>query len=130
LLPIACLSVAALVAFLVARIRLPMVALVAIVVLFADLHVRVYGKSFPDSGDPAYATLVERGPQGRLLELPIFDPGVHYGSAYLWYDTVAQRQRPGGYSTTAPKAAKTLARRLERLNCGDWSGNTGAVVRR
>src|SRR5205814_301946 len=41
-----------------------------------------------------------------------------------------RRQRPGGYSTTAPKSAKALARRLERLNCGDWSGNTGAVLRR
>src|SRR5436190_1262198 len=50
LLPIACLCIAALVAFLVARIRVPMVALVAILVLFADLHVRLYGKSFPDTG--------------------------------------------------------------------------------
>jgi len=118
------------VAFLVARIRVPMVALVAIVVLFADLHVRIYGKSFPDTENPAYAVLAHRGPQGRLLELPVFDPGVHYGSVYLWYDTTARRQRPGGYSTTAPKSAKALARRLERLNCGDWSGNTGAVLRR
>jgi hypothetical protein len=47
---------------------------------------------------------------------------------YLWYDTVAQRQRPGGYSTTAPTGAKVTAQRLERLNCGDWSGKTAAVV--
>jgi hypothetical protein len=130
LLPIACLCIAALVAVLVARVRMPMVAAVVIVVLFADLHVRLYGKSFPDTGNPAYAVLADRGPQGRLLEIPVFDPGVHYGSVYLWYDTGPQRQRPSGYSTTAPKAAKTLASRLERLNCGDWSGNTGAVVQR
>jgi hypothetical protein len=47
---------------------------------------------------------------------------------YLWYDTVAQRQRPGGYSTTAPTGAKVTAQRLERLNCGDWSGKTATVV--
>jgi hypothetical protein len=60
----------------------------------------------------------------------VFDPGVHYGSVYLWYDTAAQRQRPGGYSTTAPKPAKSLADRLQRLNCGDWSGGLAGEVRR
>ena len=34
----------------------------------------------------------------------------------------APRQRPGGYSTIAPVAANDLAKRLERLNCGDWTG--------
>jgi hypothetical protein len=125
LLPIACLCLAALVAFAVARRpRLTVVAL-AIAVLFVDLHVRVYGKSAP--GDPAGA---KPAASGRLLELPVFDPGVHYGSVYLWYDTAAVRQRPGGYSTTAPKAAKDTAQRLERLNCGDWSGNTAAALAR
>jgi hypothetical protein len=123
LLPIACLCIAALVAFAVARsARLTVVAL-AVAVLFVDLHARVYGKSAP--GDPS---AVRPLPTGRLLELPVFDPGVHYGSVYLWYDTAAERQRPGGYSTTAPRAAKETARRLERLNCGDWSGQTAAVV--
>ena len=85
--------------------------------LLVDLHVHVYGKSAP--GDPAGAA---PSAAGRLLELPVFDPGVHYGSVYLWYDTAAQRQRPGGYSTTAPKPAKSARgpsaaaqlRRLER----------------
>jgi hypothetical protein len=124
LLPIACLCIAALVAFAVARSPRILVATLAVAVLFVDLHARVYGKSAP--GDPAGAA---PSADGRLLELPVFDPGVHYGSVYLWYDTEAQRQRPGGYSTTAPKAAKTTAQRLERLNCGDWSGNTAAIVR-
>jgi len=123
LLPIACLCIAALVAFAVARSpRLTVVAL-AVALLFVDLHARVYGKSAP--GDPAG---VKPTAGERLLELPIFDPGVHYGSVYLWYDTAAQRERPGGYSTTAPKVAKVTARRLERLNCGDWSGKTAALV--
>ncbi len=122
LLPIACLCIAALVAFALARVAL-VVAVLVLALLFVDLHARVYGKSTP--GDPPHVAAA-----GRLLELPVFDPGVHYGSVYLWYDTVAQRQRPGGYSTTAPVAAKPLARRLERLNCGDWSGNTNALLRR
>ena len=129
LLPIACLSIAGLVAFVVARARAPVVAVVAIAVLFVDLHAPVYGKSAPDTDNAAYAALTD-DPGGRLLELPVFDPGVHYGSAYLWYDTLAQRQRPGGYSTTAPKGAKATARRLERLNCGDWTGDATALLRR
>jgi hypothetical protein len=64
------------------------------------------------------------------LELPVFDPGVHYGSVYLWYDTAAHRLRPGGYSTTAPKQAKAIADRLQRLNCGDWSGGMSAELDR
>jgi hypothetical protein len=131
LLPIAALCLAALVAFAIARVRARavVVSVLAIALLFVDLHVRAYGKSFADSSDSAYAALAN-APRGRLLELPVFDPGVHYGSVYLWYDTRALRQRPGGYSTTAPKSAKALADRLQRLNCGDWSGDTAALVRR
>lgn len=123
LLPIGCLCIAALVAFAVARAPAVVVALV-IALLFVDLHARVYGKSAP--GDRSAVTNIS----SRLLELPVFDPGVHYGSVYLWYDTVAHVQRPGGYSTTAPKIAKATARRLERLNCGDWSANTVGELQR
>lgn len=129
LLPIACLCIAALVSALLARSRWLMVSVVAIPLVFLDLHARVYGQSTADDGNAAYAVL-KRDPPGRLLELPVFDPGVHYGSVYLWYDTVARKQRPSGYSTTAPTQAKALARRLERLNCGDWSGNTALLLRR
>jgi hypothetical protein len=123
LLPIACLSIAALVAFAVARLRAFWIAPLATALVFVDLHARVYGKSSPGERPPSRAA-------GRVLELPVFDPGVHYGSVYLWYDTAAPRQRPGGYSTTAPNHAKAVARRLERLNCGDWSGATAAYLRR
>ena len=129
LLPIACLCLGALVAFALARGRSVAVSVVAIALLFVDLHARVYGKSAADTSNAAYAA-IPRSADGRLLELPVFDPGVHYGSAYLWYDTQAHRERPGGYSTTAPKIAKSTARRLERLNCGDWSGDTAGVLRR
>jgi hypothetical protein len=123
LLPIACLCIAGLVAYAVARFRAAWIPALAIAVLFADLHARVYGKSDPGERPRTRAS-------GRLLELPVFDPGIHYGSVYLWYDTADPRQRPGGYSTTAPKSAKTVARRLERLNCGDWSGDTALYIRR
>jgi hypothetical protein len=125
LLPIACLCIAALFAYTVAQSRRTIVTVLAVALLLVDLHAHVYGKSAP--GDPAGAT---PSAAGRLLELPVFDPGVHYGSVYLWYDTVAVRQRPGGYSTTAPKPAKAVADRLERLNCGDWSGDMAGELKR
>jgi hypothetical protein len=125
LLPIACLCIAALVAYAVAQSRRTVVAALAALLLLVDLHAHVYGKSEP--GDPSGAAPAA---SGRLLELPVFDPGVHYGSVYLWYTTAAERQRPGGYSTTAPKAAKTVADRLQRLNCGDWTGDMAGELRR
>jgi hypothetical protein len=125
LLPIACLCIAALFAYAVAQSRRTIVAALAVALLFVDLHAQIYGKSA--RGDPAGAA---PSAAGRLLELPIFDPGVHYGSVYLWYDTVAQRQRPGGYSTTAPRQAKQLADKLHRLNCGDWSGGMAGELER
>jgi hypothetical protein len=117
LVPIACLCIAALFAYAVAQTRRTVFVVLAVALLFVDLHARVYGKSAP--GDPAG---VVPSASGRLLELPVFDPGVHYGSVYLWYDTAAERERPGGYSTTAPRPAKSVSDRLQRLNCGDWSG--------
>jgi hypothetical protein len=125
LLPIACLCVAALVAFVVARIRHVALVVLVLVLVFVDLRVTAYEEAA--AGDPAAAAPSARG---RLLELPIFDPGIHYGGVYLWYDTAAHRERPGGYSTTAPKSAKQAADRLHRLNCGDWSGGAEAAVDR
>ena len=125
LVPIACLCIAALFAYAVAQTRRTIVVVLAVGLLFVDLHARLYGKSA--AGDPA--GMVPSAP-GRLLELPVFDPGVHYGSVYLWYDMAAERQRPGGYSTTAPRPAKAVADRLQRLNCGDWSGNMAGELQR
>ena len=124
LLPIACLCLAALAAFALARVRLLAGAL-AIALLLVDLHVHVYRESAPGHPD----RVAYHGP-GRVLELPIFDPSVDQGSVYLWYDTSSQRERPSGYSTTAPKAAKRTADRLQRLNCGDWSDGTAALLDR
>jgi hypothetical protein len=121
LMPIACLSIAALVAFALPRRRVVAVIAIAIVLLAADLHVHAYSASAADRGNAAYAALRKAGP-GRLLELPVFLPDVHYGSVYFSYAMQAPRQRPNGYSTVAPVAAAAVAKRLERLNCGDWTG--------
>ena len=121
LMPIACVSLAALVAFALPRRRVWLVTAVAVVLVAADLHVHVYGASAADRGNAAYTALRASGP-GRLLELPVFLPDVHYGSVYFSYAMQAPRQRPNGYSTVAPVAAEAVAKRLERLNCGDWTG--------
>jgi hypothetical protein len=124
LLPIACLCIAALVAFALARVR-PLVAVLAIPLLFVDLHAHAYRPSTVGHPD----RVAYHGP-GRVLELPIFDPSVHYGSVYMWYDTSSQRERPSGYATTAPRSGKRTADRLQRLNCGDWSDDTAGLLDR
>jgi hypothetical protein len=127
--PVACLCVAALVAFALARVRwLPVVAALLVVVSL-DLRVWIYQAAAADNGNGAYEAL-RTAPPGRLLELPVLHPNVHLGSIYLWYDQVARRQRPGGYSTIAPTSAARLALRLSELNCGDWRPTDDALLRR
>lgn len=138
LMPIACLALAALVAVAVdaglerpAARRLPRLALGATVavLLVADLHVRVFDASAADRSNRAYDA-VRAAPEGQLLELPVFLPDVHYGSVYLYYDQRVLRRRPGGYSTTAPRKADEVARRLQPLNCGDWTTGAGGLANR
>jgi hypothetical protein len=121
LMPIACLCLAALVAFAVARAPRPIVvSALAVALLLVDLHVRVYGASAADESNAAYAALRD-APPGRLLELPMFLPDLHYGSVYQYYDIEAQRERPAGYSTVAPKSAYDLLKSLQGVNCGRFS---------
>jgi hypothetical protein len=137
LMPIACLSLAALVAFAIdaalrrpeAR-RIPRLALAAIVavVLLADLHVRAFGASAADGDNAAYDAIAH-APRGRLVEFPVFLPDIHYGSVYLYYDQRVRRERPLGYSTTAPKRTDVVARHLEPLSCGDWTTGAGTRLR-
>jgi hypothetical protein len=135
LMPIACLALAGLAAFAIdAGLRrpearaLPRLALAAAVavVLLADLHVRAFEASAADGSNRAYAA-VRAAPPGRLVELPVFLPDIHYGSVYLYYEQRVRRERPLGYSTTAPTRADVVARHLEPLSCGDW---TTGVARR
>src|SRR4029077_2126301 len=90
LVPIACLCIAALFAYAVAQTRRTIFVVLAIGLLFVALHAPLYGKSA--AGDPAG---IVPSAAGRLLELPVFDPGVHYGSVYPWYDNGAQAHGPG-----------------------------------
>jgi hypothetical protein len=122
LMPIACLALAALAAFAVdavvrhraARERALVVAS-AVVLLAVDLHVPVFGAVAPDNANAAYAAI--HG-EGRLLELPVFRPGIHFGSVYLVYARQSPRERPQGYSTTARLQSYLLARDLRGLSCG------------
>lgn len=115
LMPIACLALAALVAFAATRLRrAPLVALLAVGVA-ADLHVRLFGAQKAYAHDPAYAAIRE---PGRLVELPIFRPDIDLGSAYLAYAMQSPRERPEGYSTTARQAADGWAKRHHDLSCG------------
>jgi len=127
LLPIACLAMAALVAFAVDFVlnqhkllrgraaASAAVVGVVLVLLAVDVRVAVFGAVTPDRDNAAYAAL-QGG--GRMLELPVFRPDIHFGSVYLAYSRQSPRQRPQGYSTTAPPAADRLARALRPLSCG------------
>jgi hypothetical protein len=122
LLPIACLALAALLAFAVARAR-PWLIVVAIALVALDLHVNVFGSAQADEGNRAYAA-VSAEPPGRLLDVPVFLPDVHLNSTYLYYDMQARRERPTGYSTTAPALADATARMLQPISCGRWPAAT------
>jgi hypothetical protein len=117
LMPIACLALAALVAIAVARLRAPPVAAAIVLLVVVDLRVPLYAAVAADEGNGAYAAMRD-APSGRLLELPVFRPEWHWGSAYLYYSMQAPRERPGGYSTVAPRSADRLARGLRSLSCG------------
>jgi hypothetical protein len=118
LMPIACLCIAALVAFAIARSRRTvLVPALAVALLLVDLHVHVYGASAAGEHNGAYAAL-RSTPAGRVLELPVFMPDLNYGSVYLYYDMQARRERPAGYATVEPRAAYDLMRTLLSMNCG------------
>src|SRR5207253_9501447 len=133
IMPVACLALAGLVGFAAAPAarRFAAVVAVGLVALFADLRLGVtaYRVARADQGNAAYTALRAR-PSGRLLELPVLHPSVNHGSVYLYYDMQAQRERPGGYSTLAPKDAATRALRLGPLSCGDSLPGAGRLLRR
>ena len=113
LLPIACLCLAALAAFAVAELRWRHTAIAAAVLLALDLRVSAYRPLGADEENPVYGALAIAGP-GRLLERPLYLPDRQAGSVYLYYAMQAPRERPLGYSTTAPPAADRVARELRR----------------
>ena len=115
LMPIACLALAALAAFAVARVRWAPIVAVVLVAVALDLRGPVFAAVEADESNGAYAAMKE---DGRLFELPVFRPDAHYGSVYLAYAMQSPRERPQGYSTVGPTEADLLARRLRPLSCG------------
>jgi hypothetical protein len=118
LLPIACLCLAALAAAAIACVyqtqaRSRLVAAVALALVAADLWVPLYDPLVADEDNAVY----DRGraaPPGRLLELPPLPPDAYGASVYLYYAMQAPRERPLGYSTSAPPEAFATAERLPR----------------
>ena len=78
-----------------------------------DLWVPLYDPLVADEDNPVYDRVAE-APPGRLLELPVLPPDAYAGSVYLYYSMQAPRERPLGYSTTAPPSAVAAARALRR----------------
>jgi hypothetical protein len=114
--PIAVLSIAGLAAMTLDRLmryRHWVVAAGALLLVALDLRLGVTAvRPTPaDPGNRAYAALADAGP-GRLVELPLYPPDRQEGSVYLYYAMQSTRERPGGYSSVAPKAALDAYRAL------------------
>ncbi|HXV94969.1 MAG TPA: hypothetical protein VD695_00325 [Gaiellaceae bacterium] len=125
LMPIADLALAALAAVAAARLvaasgrRAAAAAAALLALVAADLLVFPLAASRADPDNAAYAALRDE-PDGRVLELPLFEPGIHYGSVYDYYQLQSARERPGGYSTLVPRAAFDFYFLRNRLSCGVW----------
>jgi hypothetical protein len=115
LLPVACLALAALVGYALTRVDVPYATAVALVLVALDLHVDAYGPLRADEHNAVYERL-DGLPTGRVVERPVYLPDRQEGSVYLYYAMQAPNERPLGYSTTAPKAADVVARRLRHGN--------------
>jgi hypothetical protein len=133
LMPIADLALAGLLAFAAAEIvrragRRGTAAAAALIVLVAlDLGVQPVSATQADPDNAAYAALAA---PGRILELPLFGPGIHYGSVYDYYQLQAARERPQGYNTLAPRSAYTFAFTYNRVSCGVWLPGDAAELER
>jgi hypothetical protein len=124
LLPVACLALAALAAVFLARLRWRWAAIAALPLLALDLRVSAYRPLGSDESNPVYARL-RAAPPGRVVEQPAYLPDRQEGSVYLYYALQAPRERPLGYSTTAPREADTVARRLRRKLDGPLLADLG-----
>jgi hypothetical protein len=113
LMPIACLAIAALVAFAVSRLRWRAAPLVALALVALDLRLGVTAvrPTAADEDNGAYAA-IQSAELGRLLELPVQPPDRQEASVYLYYAMQAPRERPAGYSTVAPQGAVDELREL------------------
>jgi len=120
--PIADLALAALLAFAAAELvrragrRGGIVAAGLLVLVALDLGAQPVSATAADPDNAAYAALKP----GRALALPLFDPGIHYGSVYDYYELQAPRERPQGYNTLGPRSAYSFAFAHNRIGCGVW----------
>jgi hypothetical protein len=133
-LPIADLALAALAGVAVGRAviragRRAHAAAAALLVLVAlDLTVLPLDASVADQGNRVYAAL-RTAPPGRVLDVPLFEPGVHHGSVYDYYALQAPRERLSGYSTLAPPQAYEFYFTHNRISCGVWLPGDDAALR-
>jgi hypothetical protein len=131
--PIADLALAALLAFAVAELvrrvgRRGMAVAAGLLVLVAlDLGAQPVSATAADPDNAAYGAL--SGP-GRILDLPLFDPGIHYGSVYDYYELQEPRERPQGYNTLAPRSAYSFAFTYNRIGCGVWESGDEETLER
>lgn len=116
IMPVACLALAALVAIAVSRVRWPGTAAIVALVLLIELPLNLFHATDADPHNKVYAA-VRSEPPGRMLELPVYEPGSQSASTYLYYLMQAPRQHPSGYTTTAPIRADAVLRALEKDPC-------------
>lgn len=135
LVPLAALALAVLAAVAIAWLlrragpsRRWLVATVAALLVVADLLVLPFRATDADPANAAYAALAER--PGRSVELPLFEPGIHFGSIYDYYELQAPKEHPGGYSTLAPAPAYDFFWELNRMNCGILEAGDIGYLRR
>ena len=114
--PVASLALAALTAFAVSRLRWPGTAALVAIVLLVDLPLRLFHETRADPDNRVYAA-IRAEPPGRMVELPVYEPGNQNASTYLYYLMQAPREHPSGYTTTAPVAADATLRALQKQPC-------------
>jgi hypothetical protein len=95
------------------------IAAALLVAVAADLAVQPLESAAADPGNAAYDALADT-PKAPVLELPLFEPGVHYASVYDYYALQTPRERLSGYSTLASESVVAFYFRLNRLSCGVW----------
>jgi hypothetical protein len=130
--PIADLALAALLAFAAAELvrragrRGTAVAVALLVLVALDLGAQPVSATAADPDNAAFAALAP----GRILNLPLFDPGIHYGSVYDYHELQAPRERPQGYNTLAPRYAYSFAFTYNRIGCGVWEPGDESTLER
>ena len=112
LLPIACLCLAALFAYALARLRWRYAALVAVVLVAADARVDAFDPLVADEHNAFYAELRERS--GGLLERPVFLPDRQGKRLPLLLDAGAARAAARLLDDRRPRRSRPRARSARR----------------